>query len=39
VYIEKPPAGYWYYCPSVSAYYPNVASCAEPWMRVAPRAG
>ena len=39
VYIEKPPAGYWYYCPSVRAYYPNVQSCAEPWMRVAPRTG
>jgi len=39
VYIEKPPAGYWYYCPSVRAYYPNVPSCAEPWMRVAPHTG
>ena len=39
VYIEKPPAGYWYYCPSVRAYYPNVQSCAEPWMPVAPRTG
>jgi len=39
VYIEKPPAGYWYYCASVRAYYPNVQSCAEPWMPVAPRTG
>jgi hypothetical protein len=39
VYIEKPPPGFWYYCPSAQAYYPNVSSCAEPWMRVAPHTG
>jgi hypothetical protein len=39
VYIEKPLAGYWYYCPSGGAYYPNVQSCGEPWMRVAPHTG
>jgi hypothetical protein len=39
VYIEKPRAGYWYYCPSGHGYYPSVQSCAEPWVRVAPHAG
>ena len=39
VYIEKPQPGYWYYCQSEHGYYPNVPSCAEPWVRVAPRAG
>src|SRR5262245_2739238 len=24
--------GYWYYCPSYGAYYPNVGSCPEPWV-------
>jgi hypothetical protein len=36
VYIEKPQAGY---CPSAPAYYPNVQSCPQPWVRVAPHAG
>jgi hypothetical protein len=43
VYIEQstqmPQAspGYWYYCQSASAYYPNVQSCSEAWIKVAPR--
>ena len=36
-----PPAAasesFWYYCPSSRAYYPNVQSCIEPWVRVALR--
>ena len=43
VYIEQsaqgsqaPPA-YWYYCQSAGAYYPNVQSCPEAWIKVAPR--
>ena len=36
VYIEKPQAGY---CPSAHASYPDVQSCAQPWVRVAPHAG
>jgi len=38
VYIEPPrpaqPGGYWYYCPSAKAYYPEVSGCPEPWIRV-----
>jgi len=26
--------GYWYYCQSAGAYYPNVPSCPEPWIPV-----
>lgn len=26
--------GYWYYCPSYGAYYPNVATCPEAWVPV-----
>src|SRR5262245_16948488 len=26
--------GYWYYCQSAGAYYPNVPSCPEPWVPV-----
>lgn len=42
VYIERPPAspeagGYWYYCQSAGKYYPNVATCPEPWVKVPPR--
>ena len=33
VYVQKSPA-YWYYCPSLQAYYPYVASCPEPWVPV-----
>ncbi len=29
--------GYWYYCQSAGAYYPNVSSCPEAWVKVAPR--
>ena len=51
VYIEQqqsppapplPPAGpsaYWYYCASGQAYYPNVQTCPEAWIKVPPRAG
>jgi Spy/CpxP family protein refolding chaperone len=35
-YIERPPAAYWYYCPSAGAYYPSVPTCPEPWVLVAP---
>ncbi|TFW08493.1 hypothetical protein E4K72_07695 [Oxalobacteraceae bacterium OM1] len=44
VYIEQQPQaagpqsdGWWYYCRSRQAYYPNVPSCPEPFERVAPR--
>lgn len=37
VYVQRASAGYWYYCPSSRAYYPTVASCAEPWIAVPPR--
>jgi hypothetical protein len=42
VYVEQPPApppppAYWYYCPSAQAYYPQVQTCPEAWMKVAPR--
>jgi hypothetical protein len=36
VYIEKPQAGY---CPSARASYPDVQSCAQPWVPVAPHPG
>lgn len=29
-----PPVSYRFYCPVSSAYYPDVASCAVPWLRV-----
>jgi hypothetical protein len=35
VYIEKPQGGY---CPSAHASYPDVRSCAEPWV-AAPHPG
>ena len=46
VYIQPPPPppappgaeAYWYYCSSAQVYYPNVATCPEPWVRVTPRA-
>ncbi len=34
VYVEPGSTGYWYYCPSAQAYYPNVPSCSEPWVLV-----
>jgi hypothetical protein len=43
VYIEQStqvpqaPPGYWYYCQSAKAYYPNVQTCPEVWIKVAPR--
>jgi hypothetical protein len=44
VYIEQPPAApappataYWYYCGSAKAYYPNVPTCPEEWIKVPPR--
>jgi len=42
VYVEQEPQAQpalseWYYCPSANAYYPNVASCPEPWVRVPAR--
>jgi hypothetical protein len=48
VYVQQPapaapaapPAaaeGYWYYCSSSGEYYPRVASCSEPWIKVPPR--
>jgi len=36
-YIQQEPSPYWYYCPSAGAYYPNVSTCPEPWVLVAPR--
>ncbi len=41
VYIEPPPEtqqpqGYWYYCASAKAYYPDVATCPEAWIKVPP---
>jgi hypothetical protein len=34
-----PPAeSYWHYCVSAKAYYPNVGTCPEPWVKVPPRA-
>jgi len=39
VYIQAPPepTAYWYYCPSAQAYYPQTATCQEPWVKVPPR--
>lgn len=34
VYVDPGSNGYWYYCQSLGAYYPNVASCPEPWVTV-----
>jgi hypothetical protein len=36
---QGPPAqgGYWYYCPSVQAYYPDTATCDQPWVKVPSR--
>jgi len=41
VYVQRtaPPRaseGWWYYCRSERAYYPDVPACPEPWVRVAP---
>ncbi len=32
-----PQQTYWYYCPSAQAYYPNVQTCSEAWVKVPPR--
>ena len=43
VYVQQPPApppappAYWYYCPSATAYYHNVQTCPEAWIKVPPR--
>jgi hypothetical protein len=43
VYVQPEPAApaapqsYWYYCPGVRAYYPNVQSCGETWIKVPAR--
>lgn len=29
-----PPPQFWYYCEGSKAYYPNVATCNEPWRQV-----
>ena len=39
VSMQQAPSGYWYYCPSAGAYYPNVSSCPEPWVPVPPSGG
>jgi hypothetical protein len=40
VYVQQPqtPEAYWYYCASSKAYYPDVPSCSEAWIKVPPRA-
>ena len=42
--LPSPPAGsapplqeFWYYCHSTGAYYPNVQTCADPWIKVPAR--
>jgi hypothetical protein len=45
VYVQQqpPPApppspqSYWYLCTSAKAYYPNVQTCPEAWIKVPPR--
>ncbi len=32
-----PTQHFWHYCQSAGAYYPNVPSCPEPWIKVPPR--
>src|SRR5215467_9996754 len=34
---QQPAQAYWHYCPSAGAYYPTVATCPEPWVKVPPR--
>src|SRR5262245_14124180 len=34
---STPQESYWYFCPSTRAYYPNVSSCSEVWIKVPPR--
>jgi hypothetical protein len=35
--VEPAPPGYWYYCPSAKAYYPQAQTCPEVWIKVPPR--
>jgi hypothetical protein len=38
VFVERRAArSYWHYCGSAGAYYPDVQTCPEPWIRVPPR--
>ena len=42
VYVERPTSAapaenWWYYCESAAAYYPEVDSCPENWLKVPPR--
>ena len=49
VYVQQTPApappappaptqqNYWYYCAPTRDYYPNVQTCPEAWIKVAPR--
>lgn len=46
VYVQQQPApppappappGDWYYCSSANAYYPNVQTCPEAWVKVPAR--
>lgn len=50
VYIQQPQAaavettpqtrtGHWYYCSSPAGYYPDVNTCARPWIAVDPQSG
>jgi hypothetical protein len=36
--VVAPQAGYWYYCPRASAYYPYVTECPGGWTPVTPQA-
>jgi hypothetical protein len=37
IYVQRGPVpGYWHYCPSTRAYYPDVQVCPEPWLAVPP---
>ena len=35
--VGSAPDQFWYYCQSAQGYYPAVSSCAEAWIKVAPR--
>ena len=36
-YVEQPQSGYWHFCRSAGAYYPQVQSCPEGWQLVSPQ--
>jgi hypothetical protein len=36
-YAAPAPPAYWYYCPSVGAYYPYTPTCPEAWVPVPAR--